>query len=90
MTEQGPDWLNLDPNKFLIRQWKGIRIPEQAKCLLTESRILGFGTRNTAQGIQNPNSTDKDWNPVPLMEAGIHDLESRILDCGEFPFLRRS
>ena len=35
--------------------------------------ILGSGIRNTAQGIrnplkggiQNPRSTDKDWNPVP-------------------------
>ena len=26
---------------------------------------LGFGTRITSQGIQNPSSTDKDWNPVP-------------------------
>ena len=34
--------------------------------------ILGFETRNTAQGIRNwiqyPNSTDKDWNLV----HGIH------------------
>ena len=69
---------------------KGTRIPEQGKFLLMESGILGFGKRNTAQGIQNPNSTDKDWNPVPRMEARIHDLESRILDCGGSPYMRRS
>ena len=30
-----------------------------------ECRILGFTIQNTAQGIQNPSSTDKDGNPVP-------------------------
>ena len=52
---------------------KGIRIPECWKIFLMESRILGFGIRNTAQGVrnptndwnQNPSSTDKYGNPVP-------------------------
>ena len=37
----------------------GIRIPEFVKFLLVESGIL------LKIGIQNPTSTDKDWNPVP-------------------------
>ena len=43
--------------------------PESEKFLLVELGILGFPIRNTAQGIQNPSSTDKDGNPVP----GIHN-----------------
>ena len=33
---------------------KGIRILECGKLLLVESGIVGFGIRNTAQGIRNP------------------------------------
>ena len=33
---------------------KGIRILESGKLLLVESGIVGFGIRNTAQGIRNP------------------------------------
>ena len=36
------------------------QIPESVKFLLIESDILGFGMRNTAQGIRNPTN---DWNP---------------------------
>jgi len=39
-------------------QWK--QIPESVKFFLMESDILGFGIRNTAQGIRNPNN---DCNP---------------------------
>ena len=47
--------------------------PKYGKISIMESGILGFGIRNTAQGIrnpsnnwnQNPSSTDKYWNPVP-------------------------
>ena len=42
------------------RNRKGIRILEPGKFLLVESGILGFGIRNTAQGIRNPTN---DWNP---------------------------
>ena len=38
---------------------KTIGIPESGKSLLEESRILSFGIRNSAQGIQNPAN---DWN----------------------------
>ena len=38
-------------------------------------------------GIQNPSSTDKDWNP-PL-QSGIHSVESRIQDCPGFPYVGR-
>ena len=34
-------------------------------------------------GIQNPSSTDKDWNPVSgiwNLESGIHGVESYIPD----------
>ena len=49
----------------------GILIPEFGKFWPVESGILGFGIQNTFQGfrilekigIQNPCSTDKDWNP---------------------------
>ena len=36
-----------------------MRIPESGKIFLVESGILGFGIRNTAQGIRNPTN---DWN----------------------------
>ena len=46
--------------------------PQSEEIVLAESGIFrGFGIRNAAQGIpltieiQNPTSTDKDWNPVP-------------------------
>ena len=45
---------------------KAIRISEYGKFLLVESRILGFGIRNTVlqeSGIQVP--LTKIWNPVP-------------------------
>ena len=42
------------------RNRKGIRILEPGKFPLVESGILGFGIRNTAQGIRNPTN---DWNP---------------------------
>ena len=50
-----------------------LHIRESGKGLLVESGILGFGIRNTAQGIRNPT---KDWN----LESGIHGLGSRIQD----------
>ena len=39
---------------------KGVRIPESGKILLMECGILGFGIRNTGQGIWIPTN---DWNP---------------------------
>ena len=48
------------------------------KFMLVESGILGFG-------IQNPDSTDKDW--LQYLESGIHCLESRIQDCLTFPYM---
>ena len=73
---------------------------ESVKFLLVESGILGFGIRNTAQGIRNPTkdwnpiqgSSRKNWNQVPgirCLESGIHGLESRIQDCFGFPNMRR-
>ena len=49
--------------------FKGIRIPGSEKLLLVESRILGFGIRNVAQGIRN---LTEDWNP----ESSTRDPES--------------
>ena len=40
-----------------------------------ESRILGFGIWNTAQGIQNPSTTDKDWNQVPGFRNPRHRIQ---------------
>ena len=37
-----------------------LRVPEFGKNLPVESGVLGFGIRNTAQGIPNPTN---DWNP---------------------------
>ena len=34
--------------------------PESRKILLLESEMLGFGIRNTGQGVRSPSN---DWNP---------------------------
>ena len=63
--------------------------PESRKLFFVELEILGFGKRNTAQGIRNPlmiaiagihstTSADK--------ESGIQYLESRIPDCLGFHY----
>ena len=64
---------------------------ESAKISLVESRILGFGIWNTAQGIRNPTN-----DQVPLaktgiqyLESGIHGVESRIQDCLGFPYMEQ-
>ena len=46
--------------------------PESEKFLLVDTRILGFGTRKTAQGIRNP-TDDRIWYPSPT-ESGIQYL----------------
>lgn len=53
---------------FLVAPCKGIGIPESGKFSLVESGVLGFGIRDTGQGIRNPTY---DWNPeqVPLTKA---------------------
>ena len=46
----------MEPNpcsRNLIRPMKGFRIPESGEFLVVESGLLGFGIRNTPQGIQN-------------------------------------
>ena len=68
-------WI-LESGKFLLKEsviWKS---------LLVESRILESGSGIQLKesgipltiGIQNPNFTDKDWNPVP----GIRDPQREI------------
>ena len=63
--------------------------------MLVESRILGFGIRNTAHGIpptigiRNPNSTYKG-SEINYLESGIHGVESRIQDCLGFRPRKRS
>ena len=48
----------------MVAQGKGIRkFWNPKKILLVESGILGFGIRNTARVIRNPNSMEKGWNP---------------------------
>ena len=49
-----------------------IWISESGLFLFVKSEILGFGIRNTAQGIRNPRL--EDWNPVP----GIQNPRPRI------------
>ena len=68
---------NLDSGKI------GLVEAESGKILPVKSGIIGFGIRNTAQGIRNP--TNK-WNPESQfnchrLEFGIHSVESRIQDC---------
>ena len=63
--------------------------------MLVESRILGFGIRNTAHGIpptigiRNPNSTYKG-SEINYLESGIHGVESRIQDSLGFRPRKRS
>ena len=40
--------------RFSNKHRNGIQIRESGKFLLVKCKILGFGTRNTAQGIRNP------------------------------------
>ena len=83
---------------------KGIRIPdsekfcvwnaESRKILLVESRTMGFGIRNTAQGIHN---LTNDWNleskfhhqgtGIAGLESGIHGVKSAVLDNLGFPYM---
>ena len=42
--------------RFSNKNRKGIRILETVKFFLVQSGILGFGIRNSAQGIRNPES----------------------------------
>ena len=72
----------IPPYLLAIAICKGIRILESWKCLLMESGILGFGTRNTTQGIRNPT---KECNPeskfhwqrfiIQYLELEIHGVE---------------
>ena len=39
---------------LFVAPCEGMRILESAKILLVASGLLGFGMRNTAQGIRNP------------------------------------
>ena len=49
-----------------------------------ESGILGFGIRNTAQGVRNPTNDwnpefkfpDKNWNPVPGMRNPQREIQN--------------
>ena len=79
-----------NPRKFCL--WN----PESRKLLFVELEILGFGKRNTAQGIRNPlmiaiagihstTSTDKE-SGIQYLESGIHGVESRIPDCLGFHY----
>ena len=47
------------------------------KFLLMEVGIvLGFGIRNPAQGIRNPDFTDKYWNPIPVIPNPQHGIQN--------------
>ena len=49
-----------------------------------ESGILRFGIRNTALGIQNPSTTDKDWNQVPGFWNPWHRIQNPKLSWSPF------
>ena len=53
---------------------------------LWKSRILGLGIRNTAQGIRNPSSPDKDRNTVSGIRNTV-SVKPRIQDCLEFRYM---
>ena len=55
-----------------LAPFKEIWSPESEKFLLVDTRILGFETRKTAQGIRNP-TDDRIWYPSPT-ESGIQYL----------------
>ena len=61
-----------------------------------ESWVLEPGVQLKESGltiairIENPSSTDKDWNRVPgieYLESGIRDEESRIQDYRGFSYM---
>ena len=52
------------------------RIPESKKILRVESRFLGFGIQNSAQGVRNPSVT-------------IEIRNSRIQDCLVLPYMEQ-
>ena len=57
---------------FLVAPCKGIGIPESGKFSLVESGVLGFGIRDTGQGIRNPTN---DWNPEPSsIDEGLNPV----------------
>ena len=89
-------------NRIEVAWCNGIRIPESKKVLLVgsriwqnflvESQILGFGIRNTAQGIRNPTNNCNLESTFPRQglksttwKSGIHEVEFRIQDCLGFP-----
>ena len=85
---------------------KEIQILESGKVLLVESRILeialvetrllGFGIWNAAQGIQiplsigsrNQRSTDNK-SRIQYLESGIHGVESRVRDSIRFSYMEQ-
>ena len=80
-----------------IAPCKEIYILESGKFLLVETRILRFGIRSTAQGIQfassiigfwNQRSTDKK-SRIQYLESGIHSVESRAWDSIGFSYMEQ-
>ena len=78
-----------NPKKFVLVDWGFF--------FLVESRILDFGTRNTAQGIQNSTNDKKLESKFHLKRLEVHYLESeiisvesRIQDSLGFPYMERS
>ena len=68
-------WRNPESRKFCMWNLKS------SKFLLVESGIVGFGIRNTAQGIRNPTIKRFEFHWQRL-ESGIHGMESRICYLG--------
>ena len=64
---------NLEPGIFCL--WN----PESGIFCLWKSRFLGFLIRDTAQGIRNPSSTDKE-SRIQYLKSGIHGVETRVQD----------
>ena len=78
----------LESGKFLLVEYRILEIS------LVETRLLGSGIRNTAQGIQiapsigfwNQRSTDKK-SGIQYLESGIHSVESRVRDSIWFSYM---
>ena len=53
--------------------------PQSGKIFIMESGILGFGIRNTAQGIQNPAN---GWNPESRIQVPLTKIWNLVTGIG--------
>ena len=81
--------------KLELKECLNPEIQEHFACEIRLQENVVCGIRNTAQviwnptvmGIQNPSSSDKDWNPV--LKLWFHGMESGIQGCLGFLYMGR-